>query len=354
MPQPPLVATTSPAPGAVVPTIADVAAAAGVSIRTVSRVLNESPKVNQLTRTTVQQAIGQLGFTPSARARALASGRSQLIGVVQGDPNAHVIGVYHHGIAEVCAARGYELVVHPVAPGDPALVANLHAFVRRSRVDGLIVLSPLSEHPGLPPAMGALGLPAVALGAKMIPGYAAMLIADELGAAQAMARHLLDLGHRHLGLITGPMQRQSARERAAGFHAALAERAMVLDPAFVAEGDYGFESGVRAAEQLLSRPVPPTAIYACNDIMAAAVLKVAVERGLSVPRDLSVTGFDDSDIAAMVSPSLTTVRRPLLDMARRATQRLIDVIAGQPTPAVPDAPVDLSIVVRASTAAPAR
>ncbi len=331
-----------------IPTISDVADMAGVSIRTVSRVLNRSPKVNALTREQVQQAIASLGFTPSARARAFATGRSQLLGVIQSDENAHVLGVYQRGIVEACAAAGYELVVHHLSVGDPDLAGQLQQFVRRSRVDGLIILPPASESPALPQTLRRLGVPGVALGARPVDGYAAMIVYQERKAAALVAKHLADLGHRQFGMVTGPMWRFSAQEREAGFVEALNDMGLGIEPDDIVDGDYGFASGLAAAERLLARQSPPTAIFAANDMMAAAVLKVAHRHGIDVPGRLSVCGFDDVDLAEVVSPALTTVRRPLDRMGQMATTRLIGLLSGLPADGAINF-ADFTLVEREST-----
>jgi LacI family transcriptional regulator len=326
----------------------DVAREAGVSIRTVSRVINGSPKVGGDTREAIQTVIDRLGFRPSMRGRALANGRSYLLGVVQDDPNAHVIGLFQRGIVEASADRGYELLVHPVR-ANAKVTDELIGFVQRTHVDGLILLPPISENPAVPVALSKLGVPAVAIAAVRVPAYPAMLISEERLATDAVAEYLVGLGHRRLSIITGPLNHYSSTEREQGFRAGLARANITLPRSHVVEGDYGFASGVAAAEQLLSLPQRPTAIFACNDIMAAGVLKVASERGIHVPSALSVVGFDDSDIASMLSPALTTIRRPLSDMAHEATSRLMDMIDTGPDERLPDHRVGLTLVERQST-----
>lgn len=320
------------------PTIHDVAARAGVSIRTVSRVLNRSTKVNGDTQARIEAAIAALGFTPSLRARALATGRSFLIGLVHDDPNALVLDAVQRGIVAAASARGYEMVVHPAQGA--ALVEDVAAFARRTRVDGLILLPPVCETPGLP---ASLGIPAIALAAARIAGYATMLVSDERAAAGKVADHLLSLGHRRIGFVGGPPGLLSATEREAGFVAALAAAGVPLDPALRIAGDYRFDSGIAAGEALLARPDRPSAIFAANDVMAAGVLKVASRRGIAVPGALSVAGFDGSTLATMLTPALTTVARPLGEMAARAADRLIDAIEGVETAGDLSATLTLSV-----------
>jgi len=328
-------------------TIDDVAKAAGVSIRTVSRVINASPKVGEETRVAVQAIITQMGYSPSSRARALASGRSYLIAVVQDDPNAQVIGALQRGIFEICTQHGYELVVHPVRFNDPNVALEIETFVRRSRVDGLIVLPPASEIAAIPERLTALGVPSIGIASISVPAYPGMLISDDRAATARLGQHLLDLGHRRIAMIEGPSHFRSAQERKAGFVQALESSGLDIDLQ-LRQGDYGFESGLASAQALLSLPTPPTAIFACNDIMAAAVVKAARERGVSMPGQLSVAGFDDSDLASMISPALTTIRRPLFDMAKAATEQLLRMIAEQGY-ALPHRTLDLTLVCRQST-----
>ncbi len=322
-------------------TIADVAARAGVSIRTVSRVLNRSPLVNAATREQVEAVVAALQFRPSARARGLATGRSFLLGLVHDDRNALVLDPLQRGIVGAAAARGYELVVHPVAlrEGDP--VANVLDFAGRSRVDGVVVVPPVSGIAGVAEALAGAAVPAVALSSVPLAGYGAVLVSDERGAARAVADHLVALGHHRIALLSGPKDAPSAQERRAGFLAGLAAHGVPLMQE--AEGDYGFDSGVAAAVRLLACEPRPTAIFAANDVMAAAVLKVAAGAGLDVPGDLSVVGFDGSVLATMLTPALTTVHRPIAAMAGAVTTRLIDGIEGVGDPAPLSATLSLAI-----------
>lgn len=309
-------------------TIHDVAEATGVSIRTVSRVLNRSPKVNAETRERIESAIERLGFSPSARARGLATGRSYLIGVIHNDRNALVLDTVQRGIVAEATSRGYELVVHPTPTGDDGSVADVLDFVGRSRVDGVVVMPPVSGVAGIGDALATAGVPAVALSAAPIRGFSALLISDEREAGAEVARHFLANGHRRIAMINGPRGVFSASERRAGFIAAINAKGVCL--VGEAEGDYDFDSGYAAAEKLLSLDPRPTAIFAANDIMAAALVKAAAARGVAVPAQLSVVGFDGSILARMLTPSLSSVHRPLGDMAQLAARRLIDIVEQAP------------------------
>jgi LacI family transcriptional regulator len=325
-------------------TINDVASAAQTSIRTVSRVLNHSPKVNQETRKRIEAAIATLGFHPNVRARGLATRRSYLIGVVHNDRNALVVDSVHRGIVSEAGQRGYELIVHPT-PSDGGSTEEIIGFVRRSHVDGLIILPPVWAMPGLSDALADAAVPTVIFSAVPIDGYSATLMSNERRGAAEVATHLLACGHRRIALVSGPADVHSARERRGGF----IETLMASGCALIGEteGDYGFQSGVAAAERLMALEPRPTAIFAANDVMAAGVLKAAAALGLAVPDDLSVVGFDGSQLAEMVTPALTTVKRPLGDMAQRATGCLIDMIEGVET--ATDLRAELSLILRESS-----
>ncbi|MBM3929096.1 MAG: substrate-binding domain-containing protein, partial [Sphingomonadales bacterium] len=307
--------------------------------------LNRSPKVNAATREHVEAAIAALDFRPSSRARGLATGRSYLIALLHNDRNALVLDTLQRGMVAAVSGRGYELIVHPVPDASPAVIDEVLDFAGRSRVDGVVVMAPVSGTPGLAEALAGAGIPAVALAAVAIEGYADMLVSDERTAAADVARYLRDLGHCQLGLVNGPLDAASARERRAGFLGAAAGLTVIE-----AVGDYGFEAGHAAGELLLSADPRPTAIFATNDVMAAGVLKAAAARRIAVPDALSVIGFDGSILARMLTPALTSIHRPLAEMARSATTRLLDIVEG----AADDTPLSARLtLVEGESAGPA-
>lgn len=305
-------------------TIDDVAAAAGVSSRTVSRVLNNSPKVSAKTRARVEAVAAELNWRPSWRARGLATGRSYLLGLMHDEHNAVVLGEMLRGAVRKAADRGYEIIVHPTAIGGIDPLRDAVDFVQRSRVDGALVLAPLSGVEGLAAALSASGVKTCALSALMVPGFGSTLVYDERRAAARAAQHLIDLGHRRIALMSGP-DLISARERRIGFVETLAKAG--LKPVGEVQGDYSFESGVVGAEDLFALSPRPTAIISANDAMAAGILKVAARLGVAVPHQLSVVGFDNL-LARMLTPALTTVHRNMSEIAEAGVSRLIDMIEG--------------------------
>lgn len=320
-------------------TVEDVARAVGVSARTVSRVINKSPNVNAKTRAVIEEAISRLGFSLSLRARGLATGRSYMIGLLHNEHNALVLDEAQRGTVREAARRGYEIVVHPTPLDDDNPVGNVLDFVKRSRVDGLLVMAPVSGMPGLPAALANAGVVSCALSAVDIEGFSFTFVYDERSGAALAARHLLDLGHRRIAMVSGP-NLISGRERRAGFVSALNEAGLRLSGE--AAGDYTFESGIVAAERLFRLDPLPTAIFAANDIMAAGVMRAAAEHGIRVPSDLSVVGFDGSILARTLTPALTSVDRPMGAIVEAGVACLIDLIEG--AAARPVAPPKLTLL----------
>ena len=305
-------------------TIMHVAHQAGVSQRTVSRVINESPLVHEQTRSRVQAVIRSLDYRPSMRARALASKQSFMIGLVHDDPNAVVLDHVQRGIFAICTRRHYELVVHPCHFGSASLVDDVLDFARRTGIDGLVLIPPVAETLGLARALKANGIPTVGIASVPVEDYGLMLVSQERLAVASLANYLVSMGHRRFGLIAGPGKFKSAVERKAGFLEALVRHGIRIDSVAIREGDYEFESGMSCAAAILSCSERPTAIFASNDRMAAGVLKVAAQMGIAIPQQLSVVGFDDSVIASMLNPSLTTVCRPMKAMAEHAARWLTE------------------------------
>jgi len=306
------------------PTINDVARIAGVSKKTVSRVINRSPLLHADTRARVERVIGELGYIPNPQARALALRRNFLIGLVHDNPNAQTVMNVQHGLLAGLHGSEFELVVRPVDRASPTMLDDLRHFLERQRLFGVLLMPPISEDDGVARLCAAIGCRYVRMGSAMLDVPAQMVASDDRIAVQAAAACLIEAGHRRIGFIGGPAGFRSAHERRAGFDAALAAAGLALSDDRVAEGGYTFESGLAAAERLLDARPRPTAIFAANDEMAAGVVHAARRRGLAIPADLSIIGFDDTPIAAHVWPPLTTVRWPSAAMAEAAARKLID------------------------------
>jgi LacI family transcriptional regulator len=275
-----------------------------------------------------------------------------MLGFVHDDPNAEIADQTQKGIFTECAQFGYELLVHPVDHRSPHVVEDVMSFVRRTGVDGLIVIAPVSDNEALARALADLGVPVAAVNSIALDFQKNNIVSREREACGDIARHFIELGHREIGVISGPLVQTAARERQVGFNAALAEAGIELRPENVFEGDWTFESGLECARRLLASPHRPTAVYAGNDRMAAALMKVAMQSGLRIPQDISVVGFDDSYFARMLTPALTTVTRPFAQIGEGAAHWLLTQLRVAPSEEPLLRFYDLKLTQRESTAPP--
>ncbi len=330
-------------------TINDIARLTGVSKKTVSRVINNSPLVHPETREKVMALMKQLGYTPDPQARGLAFRRSFLIGLVYDNPTAQYIVNMQYGALDALRDSGYELVVHPCDSSREDYIDGVRRFALQQKLHGVILIPRVSEDEQLAAALREIGVRYVRIASIPLDNAGRMVVTEDRRAGAEAANYLESLGHRTLGLITGPRRYRSTIERGGGFLNGLAERGIEISPDYIFEGGYTFESGVAGAEYLLAKSPRPTAIFACNDEMAAGVYKAAMRRGLSIPGDLSVVGYDDSPLASQLWPALTTIHSPIRDLGHQAAQMLLgDEPAGE------DAPnrVSPQLVVRDSSQRP--
>ena len=345
---------TSPAPVEVLDesrkhTINDIARLANVSKKTVSRVINESPFVRQETRARIAEIMQRVGYTPDPQARGLAFRRSFLIGLIYDNPNAPYVINIQEGALAALRRMGYELVVHPCDRSSAEFLPEIKNLISRQKLDGVILLPPVSENAALPDLLIELKTPYVRVLSARLDSPDNLVLSMDRQSAAEVAEHLAKLGHTQIGMITGPPTYRSSHERLAGFSQALQERGLQLPPEFIAQGAYTFESGAACAELLLSRSPRPTAIFAGNDETAAGVYRTAYLRGLKIPNDLSVIGFDDSPLASRLCPSLTTMRQPIRDMGRLAAEKVMAQVAGAEGPTEAASTVFPHLVVRESS-----
>ncbi|NIP18214.1 MAG: substrate-binding domain-containing protein [Xanthomonadales bacterium] len=304
------------------PTINDVAERAGVSKRTVSRVINQSPKVNERTRARVQKVIEELNFAPNRQARGLAARRSFLVGLVYDVPTLFINDI-QKSILGVIEDAGYELVVHACDYPAEGLVENITRFVNRAHLDGVIILPPVSDIEGIGERLRAAGCRYVRITSEISDEMQRLVVTNYLPAIADMVGYLVELGHREFGHISGPYSHLSARKRQECFVQALSDHGIELDPGMVIEGAYTYDSGLKAARELLSRDNRPTVIFSGNDEMAFGVINVAHELGLRIPEDLSLVSFDGTPFSVFAVPSLSTIIRPADEMAQLATQKML-------------------------------
>lgn len=330
------------------PTINDVARLAGVSKKTVSRAINSSPLLSDDTRDKVAAVIAELGYVPNPQARALALRRNFLLGLIHDNPNAQMVLSAQEGILDALRDTEFALVMRPVDRHSSTLLADIGNFLQQQRVYGVLLLPPISENDAVAALCKEMGCGYVRMGSAELDDAAHLVQSNDRVAVTQAVEYLIGLGHRHIGLITGPDGFRSSQERQRGFQDALERHGIPFSPELVAKGYYTFETGRAAAERLLDNHPRPTAIFCSNDEMAAGALHAARQRDIEVPAQLSLVGFDDTAIAAHLWPPLTTVRWPIRTMARTAALKLIDPSrAGEQAASFPS-----DLVRRASAVAP--
>jgi DNA-binding LacI/PurR family transcriptional regulator len=310
------------------PTIRDVAAAAGVSRGTVSRVINGGHWVSPDARTAVEDAIRRTGYTANHHARSLATGRAGSLAFLLTEPQ-HLLfadptfSLLLRGAAEALAQRSMTLVL--LVAGTPEERANVTHFVSAGHVDGVLLISSHESEPLLDALLEA-GVPTVSCGLPLgHQGDFAAVAVDEEGSAREITRYLRQGGHRRIATITGPDDTPGGRYRLVGFRE---EMGADFDADLVARGDYSRESGARAMAELLERTRDIDAVFAASDMMAAGAVATIRKAGLRVPQDIAVAGFDDSGLAASHDPPLTTMRQPWDRLSAEMVTLLLEVIDG--------------------------
>ena len=310
------------------PTINDVAKLAGVSKKTVSRVINSSPSVKDSTRNAVNTVINSIGYSPDPQARGLAFRHSFLVGMIYDNPNPQYIVNMQQGILSGLKDSGYELVVHPCDRNSSNFIENARTFIERQKLRGVILTPSVSEDEGMADMLHEVGCDYIRIASVKLDDDKHMLVSNDVIGGKAIAKHLCDLGHSRVAFITGKKGFRSSEERQKGFVEGLKEYGISLDDQYIIEGQYTFESGLIAGQQLLKRESRPTAIFAANDEMAAGALQATRMQKLHVPNDISIVGFDDFQIALNVWPRLTTVHSPIMDIGHLAAQRLLKMKDG--------------------------
>ena len=336
------------------PTIDDVAELAGVSIKTVSRVMNREPNVRDATRERVEAAIAELNYRPNVSARNLASQRSRLIGLIYDDPSAYETPSAGYvirmqlGVLRACQTAGYELLIHPCNYRGRHIGRELRALIEEARPIGIILAAPLSNMPKIVRAIQDTGTPLVRISPGNMRDDPLTVSTNDREISAEMTRYLASLGHRRIAFIKGHPSHKAVGNRYRGYLDGLGQSDLKLDERLVVEGDNSFESGEKAATELLKLTRRPTAIFAANDDMAAGVIRAARLLGVEVPGQVSVAGCDDISLARQICPTLTTIRQPLSTMAERAAMILIG--EGQPEADSGDSEiVPATIQVREST-----
>jgi DNA-binding LacI/PurR family transcriptional regulator len=325
----------------------DVARRAGVSIQTVSVVVNDKGVVTPETRDRIVAAIDELGYRPLAVGRSLRTGATRTIGLMVADITNPFFARMAEAVEDRAHASGYNLILYNTHSDAEREQAYLQVAAERW-VDGMLFVTATDTLHGLE-ALRAAGIPVVAVDRIPTDYDGPWVILDNRQTGRLVAEHLLDLGHRELAHICGPLDLRLSVERLASFEDSVRERG--LEPIGHAVGDasWSCESGYLAMRALLVAPRMPTAVFASNDRLAIGAIRAVVEAGLRVPEDVSVVGVDDIEMAAYVNPPMTTVRQRLTDVATRGTEMLLDLIRGVES-AETQVLFEPELVVRSSTA----
>jgi DNA-binding LacI/PurR family transcriptional regulator len=325
------------------PTLESVAARAGVSRATVSRVVN-GLAVTAASEESVRRAIEELGYVPNHAARTLVTRRTELIALVLPEPTTRVFSADRffaglvHGVSQELEAADKQLVL--MLAGSVASHERIERSVAAHHVDG-VLLSSLHGADPLPAALTRIGVPVVCNERVMGPVPLPYVGVDNVGGAAGAVRHLLDAGRRRVATIAGPPDMIAGIDRLAGYRAALGERRPV-----VAYGDFTTRSGASAMRRLLADEAELDAVFAASDLMADGALQALREAGRRVPDDVAVVGFDDTDLARYTDPPLTTVRQPIVGIGRRMAVQLLTLVAGREIEPIVTLPTEL--VVRES------
>lgn len=334
------------------PTIHDVAKAAGVSIATVSATINQTAYVSPELQERVKRAIVELGYHPNGIARSLKKRATQTLGLIISDITNPFFTAIIRGIEDVANARGYALILCNTDEDLEKERAYLR-LLRSRRVDGLIMApAGAAEHYG---GLSAdLKMPLVFVDRRIGTVSADAVVVDNLGGARQVVEYLLRLGHRRVGAVTGLPQISTTHERIQGYRQALEQVGLAVDPDLMRGGNSRLEGGHQASLTLLGLPNRPTAIFATNNVMAIGLMRAVVERGLRCPEDLSVACFDDFEWASVFRPRLTTVAQPVYDMGVKAAELLFARLEGTLTGDPREVVLSPRLAIRDSCAAPAQ
>ncbi|MHC4800055.1 MAG: LacI family DNA-binding transcriptional regulator [Planctomycetota bacterium] len=305
-------------------TISEVAKKANVSRSTVSHVINSTRYVSEETRQRVEQAINELGYRPNILARSLRLGQTHTLGLILPDSSNTFFAEIGRGIEIAAFESGYNVILCN-SEEDPQKESLYIDVLTKKQVDGIILTSTCSQGDALC-SVNKLQIPIVLLDREITDLALDTVSTDNKAGGLIATNHLISLGHRRIGCIAGPSSTNPSAQRLIGYKQALSEAGIPFDEALVRNGDFHALSGLVMGNELLSMAEPPTAIFACNDMMAIGVLRAASERGIRVPNDLALVGFDDIELDSFTNPPLTTIAQPKLEMGSKATQFLIQRI----------------------------
>ena len=331
-------------------TLSDIAKLAKVSIKTASRVVRQESNVSPKTRTAVEAAMKALKYRPSVAPRATVGSRSYVLALIFDNPNTSYIVELLRGALEQARKDGYHLLVEPVNLASANVAEDITNLLVQSNLDGMILPPPLCDDPAILQALVSSGKPFARISPSISKEIGLRVEISDYAAAREMTMKLIQLGHTSIGFVTGRQGTATTRRRLDGFLSAMKDANLTVPDNFISEGTYEYRSGLEAGESLLKLAQRPTAIFASNDEMAAGLIAAAHKSGLSVPEELSIAGFDDSVIATVVWPQLTTVRQPIKAMAAAAVNMVTKQCRGKTKDEATVRKLPIDLIMRESTA----
>ena len=304
-------------------TIKDVSKDALVSIKTVSRVINNEANVAEATKKKVLASVKKLGFRPNKNAQSLRSNKSYMLALLYDNPNKSYLADVQSGIFNACKNTGYNLVIQECNYKSSRLTNDIIQFVEDFKIDGLVITPPLSDMQDFLGNLEANKIDYAVIAPRIMNPDSLYVSSNDYEAAYNLTSEIINHGHRDVGFIKGHPKHSASLLRFNGFLAALKKHGFEPNEQWIKQGNFSFESGFDAGVEIFESSKIPTAIFASNDSMAAGIMKSAQMKGMEVPNDLSLTGFDDSPIAQQIWPALTTIKQPVQQMAAHAAKILI-------------------------------
>lgn len=311
--------------------------------------LNNEPNVSDATREKVLKVFKELDYTPNPIARGLAQNRSFIIGCIYDNPSKSYITRVQTGALAACQENNYNLLIHPCDMRGDALISNIEQLLQSSRLDGLVLTPPFSDFKELVDFLKTKKIPYARVASAVLDDESISVRSNDEQGAFEITEHLISLGHKSIAFIKGHPDHSATEQRFKGYLRALDTHGVEFNEGLVEEGNFSYHSGVDSARSILDLTPRPTAVFASNDYMAAAVLKLATQRQLTVPDDISIAGFDNAPIARHIWPGLTTIAQPVEDMTKQAVTKLIESIA-QPEEKPYQVTLEARLITRESTA----
>jgi len=309
-------------------TIFDVAKKAGVSTKTVSRVINHERGVGAETLKKVNRAIEQLNYRPNVFAQSLAGGRTRIIGLIYDNPNPVYINHIMDGVLDYCYQQEYAVIIHPCSLADKDHLTVMQQLIKKTRLTGMILTPPLSDSKEFLNMLEQNDIPSVLISPGGEKLRADAVITNEYEATKEMIRYIISKNHQKIALIKGHPEHLALVKRTQGYMDALSEAKLEIKSEYLIQGYNSYESGLECGRQLMELKDKPTAIFAANDEMASGVMKIILDSGYEVPKDFSIAGFDDTPVSQMLNPTLSTIKQPLEKMGELAAKKLISELEG--------------------------